>query len=288
MTRNVRPVHFDHFTRTARSDQRRSALGIGRVGFPLIAAACVAVVACDEPAKETPVKAEATPTVSAPPAVTTAAAKKEEPKEENPAESIECAGGPNADFHDKVLEEEVRRKLEKEEGDIPVKLLAKVKSVNLKRDPTATTDYLDPCIFPHLTNVKDLFLARGKLRDISLLGKLTQLESLGVSQNQVEDISPLANLTKLDRLDLGRTQVKDLSPLSKLTSLTELQLDNTPVEDVSPLASLEKLERLSLQRSSVKDISVLKPLKELKFLYIEGSRVEDPYALARPGLKVMD
>src|SRR5690606_37854057 len=171
MTRNNCPVRSAPLTRAASALARHPrSLSIGVPGCALILAACFALVGCDEPAKEAPSKAAAEVTATAPPAVTTAAAVKEEPKEENPAESIECADGPNADFHDSVLEQEVRRKLEKEEGDIPVKLRAQVKSVNLKRDPKATTDYLDPCIFPHLTNVKDLFLARGKLRDISLLG----------------------------------------------------------------------------------------------------------------------
>ncbi len=235
----------------------------------------------DKPAASAP--AASTTTM---PAATTAAPKKEEP-EEDPAANIECQEGAIADFHNEVLEAEIRRKLQKPEGDIKVAELRQVRSVNLARDPKEEVDYLDPCIFPHLTNVKDLFLGRGKLKDISLLSKLTNLESLRVSMNQVSDVSPLSELTKLDRLDLGYTQVTDVSPLAKLTSLTELQLDNTKVSDISALASLEKLERLSIQRTDVSDISPLKPLKELKFLYIGGSRVDDPYAIARPGLKVM-
>ncbi len=231
--------------------------------------------------------ASAAATATTLPAATTApAAKKEEPEEE-PGANIECKDGPVADFHDEVLEAEIRRKLDKAEGEIKLSELRNVRSVNLARDPKATVDYLDPCIFPHLTNVKDLFLGRGKLKDISLLSKLTKLESLRVAMNQVSDLSPLEELPKLDRLDLGYTQVKDLSPLSKLKSLTELQLDNTKVSDVSALANLENLERLSIQRTDVADVSALKPLKKLKFLYVGGSRVDDPYSVARPGLKIV-
>lgn len=224
------------------------------------------------------------------PAVTASAtvvATADEPEQEDPAQNIECQQGPLADFHDDTLEQEVRRKLQKPEGGIKVTELRGIKSINLARDPDSKVDYLDPCIFPHLTGVKDLFLGAGRLRDISALAKLTQLESLRVSMNQVSDLTPLSGLKKLDRLDLGHTQVVDVSPLAKLTTLTELQLDNTRVKDVSPLASLTSLERLSLQRTDVEDISPLKPLTKLKFLYLAGSRVEDPYALARPGLKVI-
>jgi internalin A len=234
-----------------------------------------------EPGAAAPAKTAATLQV----ATAAPAQKAEEP---TPGADIECAEGPNADFHDKALEEEVRRKLEKPEGDIKTSELRKVRSINLAKDAANKVDYLDPCIFPHLTNVKDLFLAPGKLSDISLLAKLTNLESVRLSMNQVSDLTPLEGLSKLDRLDLGHTQVTDVTPLAKLTTLTELQLDNTRITDVSALTSLDKLERLSLQRTEVKDIAPLKGLKSLKFLYIAGSRVEDPYAASRPGLKVVD
>lgn len=199
---------------------------------------------------------------------------------------IECKDGSEADFHDKGLEAEVRRKLEKPEGSISKAELGKIKSINLARDKEAKVDYLDPCIFPHLTQVKDLFLGPGALSDIGLLSKLSRLESVRISMNQVSDLSPLKDLKKLDRLDLGYTQVVDLSPLAGLTSLTELQVDNTKVKDVGPLAGLKNLERLSLQRTEVKDIAPLKPLEKLKYLYIAGAMVEDPYAASHPGLQV--
>lgn len=259
----------------------------------IITAAGIALVGCEqERAEPTKPAASAAPTGSASTlpaataALTTPEPKAEEP-DVDPAADIECKPGPVADFHDEGLEAEVRRKLQRPEGDIKVTELRSIKSINLARDPSAKVDYLDPCIFPHLTGVKDLFLGAGKLRDISALSKLSQLESLRVSMNRVDDLTPLADLKKLDRLDLGYTQVTDVTPLAKLTTLTELQLDNTKVSDVSPLASLENLERLSLQRTDVRDLAPLKPLAKLKFLYIAGSRVEDPYALARPGLKVV-
>lgn len=203
----------------------------------------------------------------------------------NPA-SIECAEGKNADFHHKPLEQEVRRKLEKPEGPITKAELAKVKSVNLaKGEPL---DYLDPCIFPYLTGVKDLFLGPGKLNDLSALSKLTRLESLRATANQVSDISPLANLKLLDRLDLANTLVNDISVLAGLTKLTELQLDGSKVSDISPLANHPSLQRLTLNRTAVKDVSALRSVKTLKHLNVSGAAVSDPETLARRGLEIVD
>lgn len=214
-------------------------------------------------------------------------AEEEKAKPESAAvEKIECADGKNADFHHKGLEAEIRRKLEKPEGVITKAELAKVKSVNLaKGDPL---DYLDPCIFPHLTGVKDLFLGPGKLSDISALAKLTRLESLRATANQVSDIRVLADLKLLDRLDLANTAVSDVSALADLKNLTELQLDGSRVSDISPLANLPKLERLTLNRTAVKDVRPLKTVTTLKHLNVSGSAVTDAEVLSRRGLEIVD
>ncbi|HEX2731342.1 MAG TPA: leucine-rich repeat domain-containing protein [Polyangiaceae bacterium] len=247
-------------------------------------------VGCDSSdGKESASKAGAAALAAAMPSTTpvVATTHKEEatPPKEDPTK-IECKEGPNVDFHDAGLEAEIRRKLEQPDGPVKTSDLAKVKSVNLARDPSHKVDYLDPCVFPHLTQVKDLFLGPGSLSDLTPLAKLTRLESLRLSMNQVSDLSPLKDLKKLDRLDLGYTQVQNLAPLAGLTSLTELQIDNTKVSDLTPLSGLTNLVRVSLQRTEVKDISPLKPLTKLKYVYIAGSRVEDAYSIARPGLQV--
>lgn len=201
-------------------------------------------------------------------------------------EDIECAEGKNVDFHHAGLEAEVRRKLEKPEGAITKAELAKIKSINLaKGEPV---DYLDPCVFPHLTGVKDLFLGPGKLSDLSPLGKLTRLESLRATANLVTDISPLGNLKQLDRLDLANTLVSDISALAKLPNLTELQLDGSKVTDISALANHPKLERLTLNRTGVRDVSALKTVKTLKSLNVSGSAVSDPETLSRRGLQIIN
>ncbi len=240
--------------------------------------------ACDEPKQDTPPPKEATPATTV--ATTAPIAPKPKQPEKEPGADIVCAEGDLADFHHAELEAEVRRKLKKPEGDIKQSELKQVRSINLAKE--GKVDYLDPCIFPHLTGVRDLFLGPGKLKDISLLANLTELTSLRASMNLIEDVTPLKDLEKLDRLDLGRTRISDVSALSGLKNLTELMLDDTQVKDVSPLASLEKLQVLTLSRTQVKDISVLKPLKELKSVSISGAPVEDPLALSRPGLKVTD
>ncbi len=239
---------------------------------------------CEEETKTAPSPA----TSAAPaPAVTEAPLPKVEKK---PARKLKTKDdcGKTLSFDDEKVEAALRLKLQKPDGDISATDLGRLTSLNLSQ---SETHQLDPCIFPHTKNLKELFLGPGDVEDLSLLADLKKLETLRASINKVSDLKPLAELTKLDRLDLGRTQVRDVSPLANLTNLTELALDDTPVSDVTALAKLEKLERLSLQRTRVKDVSPLKGLKNLKFLYIQDSAVQDTSALAplrANGLKIFE
>ena len=197
-----------------------------------------------------------------------------------------CSKDANVTFTDATLEGAVRVQLQKPTGAIARADLGKVKTLNLSQAPT--DDEIDPCLFPLFTGVKGLYLAPGKLDDLTPLKTLTSIESLRVSITRVADLGPLAGLVKLDRLDAGRTPVSDLSPLAACVNLTELQLDQTEVSDLGPLAKLKKLEKLSIKKTKVSDVSPLKDLTKLKHLYIEGSLVKDtsPVRSANPSIRI--
>lgn len=259
--------------------------------YPALPLLALLVVACDEEKKPEPTKASATPAATAAPAPTPSATA-DKPKEEKKARpkktAADCPKGPVVAFDDKAVEAEVRKKLGKADGDVTQADLGKLKSLNISQ---VETHQLDPCVFPHAKNLKELFLGPGDLDDLSLLAGMSQLESLRASINKVADLTPLEKLTKLDRLDLGRTQVTNLAPLSNLKNLTELAIDDTPVRDLSPIAGLTKLERLSIQRTQVKDYTPLKDMKALKFLYVAGTPEGDLgpiQPLRDKGLKVID
>jgi internalin A len=256
----------------------------------LLLGACFALGCEDKKAADA--APPAAPSAVAAPAPSVPAPKEVEPVEPEPEKKKEpkvCKPGPVVDFGgDAALEAQVRLKAAKPKGDVSVADLGKVRSLNLSQ---SKVDELDPCIFPHFTNLKELFLGAGKLDDLGPIAGLKNLESLRASLNRVTDLKPLEKLSKMDRLDLGHTKVTDLTPLSGLTAMTELQLDDTPVADLKPLASCTKLERLSIQRTNVKDLSPLKPLENLKFLYTSGAPIDDKFVLSglmARGLKITD
>lgn len=247
-------------------------------------AICTSLWACDDkssaPATAPSASAKVDEKRAAPPPETAPTGTAAAPKQR-----VDCKPGASVEFTDPALEAEVRRKLSKDKGPLTPADLKAVRTVNLSGNKGAD---LDPCVFPLLTGVKDIFLGPSQIVDLSPLSTLVQLESLRASVNKVSDLTPLAKLTKLDRLDLGRTGARDLKPLAGLVNLTELQLDDTEVSDLTPLAACTKMEKLSIKRTQVKDLTPLRAMTKLKFLYIEGTPVEDVSPLgAIKGVKVV-
>ena len=264
-----------------------SAPMISRPLFALALAAGFMAVACDNSPKPDVTKPGPKPSATAPLPTPEATAK---PKPKLKKRTLaDCPKGNKVEFVDDAVEKEVRRKLQKPKGDITISELGKVRSLNLSQ---AHLDQLDPCVFTHLKNLRELFLGSSQvLDDLSAIAGLKHLESLRASLNQVSDITPLAGLVHMDRLDLGHTQVRDLKPLAKLTAITELELDNTPVSDLTPLSGMKKLQRLSLKNTQVKDFSPLKGLKKLEFIYVAGTPATDIsplLPLKKDGLKIID
>lgn len=262
---------------------------------PIFALVFVLSVGCDSPAKSDavpPSGASAKPLADPgkPPAPKKVASKPAQAmgKTPNAPSAADCPAAPEVKFFDAALEAEVRKKLQKPDAKITRADLKKVRSVNLVR---SRVDYLDPCVFPLLTNLRQLYVGRGNVSDLRPIAGLIRLDGLRLSLTKVSDIRPLAGMTKMDRLDLGRTQVSDLTPLAKLTALTELELDDTAVAEIKPLVGLTKLKRLSLKNTRVKDLNPLLSLTSLKYLNVEGTPVENTFGLAplrKKGLKVLE
>jgi internalin A len=243
-------------------------------------AACVlasTALACDEHKYDGILEAAASATAPvATPAVVPSAA----PSATTPAfvkkNAADCKPHPAAiDFGgDAALEADIRKKVGKDTGPITPADLAQVRSVNVS---TGKVHQIDPCIFPLLTGVKDIFFGPGEYDDLTPLQKLTTLMSLRLSFSQVKDLHAIEGLKSLDRLDISHTQVGDdqLKSVASLVNLTELMLDEDTVSDLTPIASLKKLEKLSLKKTGVKSLAPLAQMTTLKFLWIAETPVTD-------------
>jgi internalin A len=235
-------------------------------------------IACDEH-KYDAILAEAAasasaaplPTTTAPPSAAASAAPAW--KKRN---ALDCKPHPaTVDFgDDAALEAEVRRKLGKDAGGVTPADLAQIKSINLS---TAKVHQIDPCVFPMMTALKDLFLGPGEYDDLTPLQKLATIESLRLSFSHVKDLHAIEGLKRMDRLDISHTLVGDdeLKSVGSLVNVTELMLDEDNITDITPVSNLKKLERLSLKKTAVKSLAPISQIKTLRFVYIADTPISD-------------
>ncbi|MGC7139061.1 leucine-rich repeat domain-containing protein [Listeria ivanovii] len=133
----------------------------------------------------------------------------------------------------------------------------------------------------YFTNLKELYLSRNHIRDLTPLKDLTNLAILCLDKNRLENLNgipsnklvrlsledneltqvdALANLTQLETLFISKNQLKNIDALANLTNLKTLDLNRNELEDLSPLARLENLTSLDLaNQKCVKEALVYKP-----------------------------
>ena len=123
----------------------------------------------------------------------------------------------------------------------------------LKLQIENSTDPLDLSPLAACNKIRDLYLSRCCISDISPLSELVELRSLVMYHNRLQplllDLTPLAACTKLHNLSIQRACcLRDISPLSALaSSLCDLSLRGcVGVGDISPLSGLTGLQHLDL------------------------------------------
>lgn len=174
------------------------------------------------------------------------------------------------------------------EGQLPLKILAKMKMVFIKGDASEKFDEISLDLLKHMVNLKELIIhannitSFGPLRDIPSLAKLVigsiafqeadldlladagTIKQLTLSSVSLRDLSPLRKLKTLKRLRLHNMPLLDCTTIGKLTGLTELSVEKVDAGDLSFLSSLTKLTDLELEIQDISNLEFLRNLKKLK------------------------
>jgi internalin A len=172
-------------------------------------------------------------------------------------------------FSDSALENAVRQKLGKTEGDISVYDVKGIYRLKLSSGVKTLKD------LKYLTSLEYLDAQELEIKDIAPLGKLTNLRVLYLQNNCISDISALKKLTKLEILDQSANNITSIEALSGLTKLKKLSLQGNSVKDLKPLAKLTSLQKLDASDNKISSIKTLKKLKKLTELYLEGNKISD-------------
>lgn len=171
-------------------------------------------------------------------------------------------------FTDAVLEELVRKAMNKPEGDITLIEAEAVTELYLQMDGNDWS-------LPRIEDVSDL-------KQFPNLTSLTLNWALFDSNGEEDfDLSPLAGLTKLEYLYVCCANISDISALSGMTNLKDLWIwGNRNIKDISALAGMKQIESLWIKGNQITDISALANMENLVYLYMEDNQVADLSPLA--------
>jgi len=180
------------------------------------------------------------------------------------------------EFPDENMEEAVRDKINKPDGDLYLSDIIAIEELNASKKDIESIEGIQ-----YLKNLAELYFRSNAVSDISVLENLTYLEMLEFTNNEVSDIGVLENLTNLEGLYFSNNEVSDISVLENLTNLERLSFSNNEVSNISVLENLTELELLAFSNNEVSDISVLENLTELKQLNFEYNEVDNITALVK-------
>lgn len=115
-------------------------------------------------------------------------------------------------------------------------------------------DIEDLSYFQHMVHLKSLNLSYVKDVDLNYLADLTDLEELEITGGHIRNPEGLTGLTQLETLYLCENHhfynedkpVFDLSPLENLSELEWMSLLNISIDDISPLSGLRNLDYICL------------------------------------------
>lgn len=185
-------------------------------------------------------------------------------------------------FTDEVLEELVRKAMNKPSGDILVAEAQTVTELKLEMEGDKpiprVKDLSGIAQFPNLTflNLNWALNNDGKPFDLSPLAGLTKLEYLYICCDNISDISPLKGLINMKDLWIwGNGKITDISALSGMTKMESLWIKGNQITDIRPLSGMAGLVYLYMEENMVTDLSPLAGLTKLKSLLLKDNPATD-------------
>lgn len=178
-------------------------------------------------------------------------------------------------FKDATLEQFIREKINKPEGEITSEDMAGIESLWSHKTFREVSDIsgIEYCV-----NLKSISIDMQKINDLTRLKDLTSLKTLNLSfltespSPLVIDFSPLEGLPNLTELFTDLNQNSDFTSLAALPNLNNIKLciEIKDARDLSQLSNLVNAERLHIDfyESDISDLTPLSSLINLKYLQL--------------------
>lgn len=136
-------------------------------------------------------------------------------------------------------------------------------------------------------NLRVLDMSYNAIRDMSPVSICVNLKELYLANNKLKEIKGLKNLKQLKKIDLGanRIRVMDGEELGGLENLEELWIGKNKIEKIEGLEKLTKLRRLDIQSNRLTQVEGLTAQKDtLEELYLAHNGIDDEGASLPTGL----
>jgi len=187
-------------------------------------------------------------------------------------------------FANPKIEQAVRERLYKPEGDILPEELEEVRSLILVHDMVFDS-------WAEMENYKanywyemDRVEPSPEQFDLSDLKYFTELNTLVLEYQNIEELPDLSHLP-LRRVSFAHNEIEDISALKECTGLEIVWLSDNPIEELDALRGMDKLESLDVAFTGVGDLTPVIS-DTLENLYCNHTEVTDYAFLAQcTGLK---
>jgi len=136
-------------------------------------------------------------------------------------------------FSDPLLEDIIRKEINRPTGDIRTSDCLKIESLNLEDYKIVSLIGLEK-----LQNLSTLLINAEYLQDLEPIRTLTQLEYLSIHNGNISDITPLSNLVQLKYLSLRNNEITNISALENLNALIYLKLTDNNITDFTVLQTM--------------------------------------------------
>ncbi len=175
-------------------------------------------------------------------------------------------------WQDQIVKQAVYHEAVASEDGMPsVEEIMNIRCLQIE-DADQAADFQDLTM---LSNLRELYILRSGLTDISFVKKLPELEEISFYGNEIQNISPLAVCKNLKVLSLGFNKIEDITPLAELTGLKELGLQGNQIKDIEALRFLPELEGVNLNGNQITDLSPLSGKTGLTALGAGYNQIKD-------------
>ncbi|ETB59757.1 hypothetical protein YYC_03156 [Plasmodium yoelii 17X] len=130
-------------------------------------------------------------------------------------------------------------------------------------------------IFDQFKNIKELYLIKNNITDISPLFKCVNLEILFLQINQIESILGIKSLTKLEKLNLFNNKLTEkFINIEENKNLTYIDLSDNQIENINFLSNTKSLIHINIANNKIKNLDPLKNNENIEYLNVSGNRLQ--------------